>query len=112
MKANHSHLLRTEAGLTISRCIPYNCAWIRPSATVSYVQKRVLQGQKFTCNFVKYKPIKLNVHGTTKTIDSIVPGIGLDIQTSNQMIYALNYDADLNRLQTIQRVSCRFQRAF
>jgi hypothetical protein len=112
VKANHAHLLRTEFGLSASSCIPYNCAWFRPSVTVSYMRKSVLQGDKFRGSFVKYKDTKFNVRGTDKTIDLVCPGFGLEIQFSSQWIMSFNYDAELSRQHITQRTSCRFQRAY
>jgi len=112
IKANHAHLIRTEFGLTVSGCMPYGCALIRPSATVSYIRKNILQGHRFKSHFVKYNEESFYAHGTKKTMDLIAPGIGLDIQLSTQIIFSLNYDAELSRQQVTQRVSCRFSRAY
>lgn len=113
VKANHAHLLRTEFGLSITSCIPYNCAWFRPSLTVSYIRKQVMQGEKFNFSFSRYEDEgSASAYGTKRTMDFVAPGFGLEVQLSNQQIVSMNYDAELNRLRTTQKISIRFQRAY
>lgn len=114
VKANHAHLLRGEVGLTATGCIPYNCTWFRPSATVSYIRKTVLQGNRFTANFVNYGDgdPKFTVFGTKRAIDLVAPGFGLEVLFSNQYIISFTYDAELSRKHITQRAAMRFQRNY
>ena len=114
LKANHAHLLRGECGLTATGCIPYNCTWFRPSVTVSYIRKTVLQGEKFSSRFVNYGDGNPNfiVSGTRRAIDLVAPGFGLEVLFSNQYILSFNYDAELSRKHIAQKASLRFQRNY
>ncbi len=112
VKANHAHLLRTECGLSATGCIPYNCAWFRPSVTCSFITKAVLQGEKFRYNYVNYPDSRTEARGTGKTLNLIAPGFGLEVQTSYQYIFAFNYDAELEKRHVTQRATLRFQRMY
>lgn len=113
VKANHSHLLRTEFGLSAIGCIPYNCGWFRPSATVSFVRKSVLHGEKFNSSFVHYGcQGNYNARGTRKTLDLVAPGFGLQMQFSSMWIMSFNYEAELNKEHTSQWVTCLIKRTF
>lgn len=112
VRANHSHLLRGEVGMTAMSCIPYGCGWARPSITVSYVRNSVLQGNKFKARFVNYDDSSFTAVGTKKSIDLVCPGFGLEMQFSSNWIMAFNYDAELSRQRTTQRATCRIDRAY
>jgi|GEM_PF-2486797 len=113
IKANHAHLLRVESGITLKGCIPYNCAWFRPSFTISYIRKQVLQGDRFEAGLVNYNNFeKADFFGSRKPLGYVCPGFGLEVQTSSQYIISFNYDAELNRQQITQRLTLRFQRAY
>lgn len=111
VRANHNHLLRTEAGLMLSHCMPYNCATFRPSATVSYVRKNVLSGEKFKANLIDYEETFV-AKGTNRAIDMVAPGIGLEILFSNNHILSFTWDAELAKKQWTQRVMLRFERLY
>lgn len=115
VKSNHAHLLRSEGGLTLKGCIPYNCSWFRPSATVSYVNKTILQGDKFEARLENYEVCNkqdLITYGERGTRSYLCVGIGLEVQFYSQYIVSLNYDADLSKKQTTQRGTIRVQRVY
>ncbi|HRD55853.1 MAG TPA: autotransporter outer membrane beta-barrel domain-containing protein [Parachlamydiaceae bacterium] len=113
VKANHAHLLRTEFGLSAIGCIPYNCGFFRPSATVSFVRRSVLQGEKFKSGFVHYDCQGPYIaRGTGKTLDIVAPGFGLEMQFSSMWIMSFNYEAELCKQRVSQWATCLIKRTF
>jgi len=111
VKANRAHLLRSEAGATMSYCIPYNCAKFRPSLSLSYVRKDILQGDKFYSEFIR-KDEYLTSTGTKKALQFVSPSLGIEVLFSNNYIFSINYTAEINSQAWVQRGMISFERLY